>query len=466
MRSDILVVDDEVDIRQLVAGILEDEGHTTRLAKNSDEALEKIAERRPSLIFLDIWMQGSTHDGLELLDIIKQQNPDLPVVMISGHGNIETAVSAIKRGAYDFIEKPFKADRLVLVTTRALEASQLRREVNELRSKSGFESGVVGSSQAIVQLRAVLERVAKANSRVLITGPSGSGKELTARSMHNMSNRAESPFIVLNAAALEPERWEIELFGTEDHGAGERKVGLLEESHGGTLYIDEVADMPYETQGKILRVLVEQNFTRVGGGARIHVDVRIFSSSSRNLEAAIRDGSFREDLFHRLNVVPIRVPGLAERRTDIPELVDHFVKQIARATGLPARTVGADALAIIQSHDWPGNVRQLRNNIERLMILADGDPDSEITAEMLPAEVGTMLPPIPSGTGAEKLMAMALRDARELFEREYLVAQIERFGGNISKTAEFIGMERSALHRKLKSLGVGANEKPGDPVEA
>lgn len=466
MHSDILVVDDEVDIRQLVAGILEDEGHTTRLAKNSDEALEKIAERRPSLIFLDIWMQGSTHDGLELLDIIKEQNPDLPIVMISGHGNIETAVSAIKRGAYDFIEKPFKADRLILIATRALETSQLKREVHELRSKTGFESGLVGSSQIVVQLKAVLERVSKANSRVLITGPSGAGKELAARTMHNMSNRAKSPFIVLNAAALDPERWEIELFGTEEQGAGERKIGLLEEAHGGSLYIDEVADMPYETQGKILRVLVEQNFTRVGGGARIHVDVRIFSSSSRDLESAIRDGNFREDLFHRLNVVPIRVPSLGERRTDIPELAHHFVKQIARATGLPARKIGADALAIIQSHDWPGNIRQLRNNIERLMILADGDPDTEITADMLPTEVGSMLPPIPSGTGAEKLMAMALRDARELFEREYLMAQIERFGGNISKTAEFIGMERSALHRKLKSLGVGANEKPGDRVEA
>ncbi len=464
MHSDILVVDDEIDIRELVAGILEDEGNNTRLAAHSEEALEKIAERRPSLVFLDIWLQGSKHDGLELLDIIKKQNPELPVVMISGHGNIETAVSAIKRGAYDFIEKPFKADRLILVAARALETSQLKREVNELREKSGFESGVVGSSPGVVQLRSVLTRVAKANSRVLISGPSGAGKELAARSMHNMSSRAQAPFIVLNAAALDPERWEIELFGTEELNEGERKVGLLEEAHGGSLYIDEVADMPFETQGKILRVLVEQNFTRVGGGARIHVNVRIFSSSSRDLESEIRDGNFREDLFHRLNVVPIRVPSLAERRTDIPELVEHFVQQIARATGLPARRIGSDAIAIIQSHDWPGNIRQLRNNVERLLILADGDADTPISAEMLPVEIGTMLPPIPSGTGAEKLMAMALRDARELFEREYLVAQIERFGGNISKTAEFIGMERSALHRKLKSLGVGATERTGDAL--
>ena len=353
-----------------------------------------------------------------------------------------------------------------MIATRALETSQLKREVQELRSVSGFETGVIGSSQIISQLRSVLERVAKSNSRVLITGPSGAGKELAARSMHELSSRAHAPFVVLNAAALDPDRWEIELFGTEEQSDGDRRVGLLEEAHGGTLYIDEVADMPIKTQGKILRVLVEQNFTRVGGGARVHVDVRILSSSSRNIETAIRNGDFREDLFHRLNVVPIRVPGLNERRTDIPELVEHFIKLIARATGLPTRIIGDDAMAIIQSHDWPGNVRQLRNNVERLMILADGDPETAITIDMLPSEVGTALPPVPSGTGAEKLMAMPLREARELFEREYLIAQIERFGGNISKTAMFIGMERSALHRKLKSLGVGANERPDEPVEA
>jgi len=466
MRSDILVVDDEVDIRELVAGILEDEGHTTRLAKDSDEALEKIAERRPGLIFLDIWLQGSKHDGLELLDIIKEEHPEIPIVMISGHGNIETAVSAIKRGAYDFIEKPFKADRLVLVAARALENSILKREVRDLKSLSGYETGIVGDSHAVQQLKSVLERVAKANSRVLFSGPSGAGKELAARTMHGMSHRAPAPFVVLNAAALDPERWEIELFGTEEQSTAGRRTGLLEDAHGGTLYIDEVADMPYETQGKILRVLVEQNFTRIGGSNRIDVDVRIFSSSSRNLETAIEAGRFREDLFHRLNVVPIRIPALSERKNDIPALVEHFISQISRSTGLPERKISGDAMAVLQSHDWPGNIRQLRNNIERVMILAEGTPDTEITPDMLPGDVGATLPPTPNGAGAEQLMAMALRDARELFEREYLAAQIERFGGNISKTAEFVGMERSALHRKLKSLGIGANGKPDNQVEA
>jgi len=459
MRSDILIVDDEADIRELVAGILRDEGHATRLAKDSDEALKQIEARRPGLVFLDIWLQGSRLDGLELLGVIKENDSELPVVIISGHGNIETAVSAIKRGAYDYIEKPFKADRLVLVAQRSLEASNLKREVRDLRVRTGAESRLIGSSLAVSHLRSAIEKVARTNSRVLITGPSGSGKELTARTLHAMSNRAGGPFVVLNAAAMEPERMEIELFGTEEAPGHPRSIGALEAAHGGTLYIDEVADMPRETQAKILRVLVDQDFLRVGGSTRVHVDVRIVSSSCRDLEKDIQDGRLREDLYHRLSVVPIRVPGLAERRDDIPELVDYFMSQISRATGLAVRRVGGDAMAVIQSHDWPGNIRQLRNNVERLMILAGGDPDSVITADLLPAEVGGALPPSPNGAGAEQLMAMPLREAREVFEREYLIAQISRFGGNISKTAEFVGMERSALHRKLKSLGVGNHER-------
>jgi two-component system, NtrC family, nitrogen regulation response regulator NtrX len=459
MRSDILIVDDEADIRELVAGILKDEGHTTRLAADSDQALKEIEARRPGLIFLDIWLQGSRLDGLDLLDLIKKDNPELPVVIISGHGNIETAVSAIKRGAYDYIEKPFKADRLVLVAQRALEASSLKREVKDLKVRTGAETRLVGSSLAVNQLRAQIEKVARTNSRILITGPSGCGKELSARTLHAMSNRADGPFLVLNAAAMEPDRMEVELFGTEENPRGQSMVGALEAAHGGTLYIDEVADMPRETQAKILRVLVDQNFLRVGGSARVHVDVRIISSSSRDLDKEIRNGRLREDLYHRLSVVPIRVPSLAERRDDIPELVDHFMAQISRATGLAIRKVGGDAMAVIQSHDWPGNVRQLRNNVERLMILVGGDPDTVITADLLPAEVGGTLPPSPNGAGAEQLMAMPLREAREFFEREYLIAQISRFGGNVSKTAEFVGMERSALHRKLKSLGVGTQER-------
>ncbi|MCL2453094.1 MAG: sigma-54 dependent transcriptional regulator, partial [Alphaproteobacteria bacterium] len=393
-------------------------------------------------------------DGLQLLKIIKDQNPALPVVMISGHGNIETAVSAIKLGAYDFIEKPFKADRLVLVAERALEASRLRREVTELRTHAGRSNKIVGQSTVVNQLRQVIERVGPANSRVLITGSPGAGKELAARCIHDTSARTNGPFVTLNSALIEPETMEMELFGAEAREGSPRKIGALEEAHGGTLYLDEIADMPRETQGKILRVLVEQHFLRVGGSTRVHVDVRIISSSSRDLPKLIAEGALREDLFHRLAVVPIRVPSLSERRDDIFELINYFMDQLSITTGMPKRVIAEDAMAVLQSHDWPGNIRQLRNNVERLMILAGGDPEVPITAEMLPAEIGALVPSTPNGSGGEKLMGLALREAREVFEREYLVAQLNRFGGNISRTAEFIGMERSALHRKLKSLQV------------
>jgi two-component system nitrogen regulation response regulator NtrX len=454
MAADILIVDDEADIREGVAGILSDEGHSTRTAKNSDEALAAIEARRPHLVFLDIWMQGSRLDGLQLLQIVKEQHPTLPVVMISGHGNIETAVSAIKFGAYDFIEKPFKADRLVLVADRALEASRLKREVTELRARAGATNRIVGKSSTINQLRQVIERVASANSRIMVTGASGVGKELIARVIHEASPRAQGPFVVLNAANITPDSMEVELFGVEAGDSRSRKVGALEEAHGGTLYLDEVCDMPRETQNRILRVLVDQNFQRVGGATRVNVDVRIISSTGRDIAAAITDGAFREDLFHRLSVVPIRAPSLSERREDIPELVEFFMDQLSASTGMARRVIAADAMAVLQSHDWPGNIRQLRNNVERLMILASGEPDAEITAEMLPSEIGALVPSTPNGSGGEKLMSLPLREAREVFEREYLVAQINRFGGNISRTAEFIGMERSALHRKLKSLSI------------
>ena len=454
MAQDILIVDDEADIRNIVSGILSDEGYLTRTAKNSDEALAAIEARRPHLAFLDIWLQGSRLDGLQLLQVVKEAHPALPVVMISGHGNIETAVSAIKMGAYDFIEKPFKADRLVLVAERALEASRLKREVNDLRMRTGAVSRIVGNSSATNQLRQVIERVAPANSRVLVTGAPGSGKELVARSIHEASPRAAAPFVVINSATITPEMMEVELFGVEGKDGRNRKVGALEEAHGGTLYLDEIADMPKETQGKILRVLVDQNFQRVGGATRVHVDVRIISSSSRDLPRLIAEGALREDLFHRLCVVPIRVPSLSEHREDIPALIDFFMEQVSNSTGMPRRRIAEDAMAVLLSHDWPGNIRQLRNNVERLMILAAGDSDAEITSDMLPSEVGALVPATPNGSGGEKLMSLSLRDAREVFEREYLVAQISRFGGNISRTAEFIGMERSALHRKLKSLGI------------
>jgi two-component system nitrogen regulation response regulator NtrX len=465
MAADILIVDDEADIRELIGGILEDEGYEARLAADSDSALQAITDRKPSMVVLDIWLQGSRLDGLELLEVVKDRHPDLPVVIISGHGNIETAVSAIKRGAYDYIEKPFKADRLVLVVGRALENSRLRRENEDLRGRTGADSELIGNSAAMRQLRATLKKVAPTNSRVLIIGAMGSGKELTARVLHAWSHRSEAPFVILPAATMAPERIEAELFGTEDPSGGVQRTGALEEAHGGTLYIDEVADMPVETQGKVVRALVEQTFLRVGGTKKVRVDVRIVSSTSRDLESLIAQGRFREDLFHRLSVVPVRVPTLSERREDIVDLVEHFVKQYSVVSGQPRRNIAQDALAILQMHEWPGNVRQLRNNVERLLILVGGDVGTEITAAMMPADLDATIATQVNGAGAEHLMAMPLRDAREAFERDYLAAQLGRFGNNISKTAAFVGMERSALHRKLKLLGIGASARAEDGVE-
>ncbi len=453
MKADILIVDDEQDIREIVAGILEDEGHETRTAHDSDSALAAISDRAPRLVFLDIWLQGSKLDGLALLDEIQTMHPGMPVVMISGHGNIETAVSAIKRGAYDYIEKPFKADRLVLIAERALETSALKMEVKDLKRRSSETRELIGSSTAINSLRQTINRVSPTNSRILITGPSGSGKELVARTIHANSARAKGPFVVINAAAITPSRMETELFGTEPNG-GERKVGALEQAHGGILYIDEIADMPLETQTKILRVLVDQEFERVGGVRRVKVDVRIISSTAFNLEELIEAKRFRRDLMNRLAVVPIEVPPLADRREDIPMLVQTFMKQISEHTGIRPKFIGDDAMAVLQAHDWPGNIRQLRNNIERLMILTRDEPDDMVIGvDKLPSEIGENLPRAPTSDDAH-IMALPLREARERFERDYLLAQISRFGGNISRTAEFVGMERSALHRKLKSLGV------------
>ncbi len=452
MALDILVVDDELDIRELVAGVLEDEGYETRTAADSGAALEAIATRRPSLVLLDVWLQGSRLDGLELLDEIKRRDPSIPVLVISGHGNLDTAVAAIRRGASDFIEKPFEAERLLLLVARATETERLRREVASLRVSAGRESDLTGSSGSINGVRATLKRVAATGSRVLIMGPAGVGKEVAARLLHGWSNRVQAPFVIVSAARMTPERVEEELFGVEEGGDLVRP-GLLEQAHGGTLFLDEIADMPVATQARILRVLTDQSFSRIGGTRIVKVDVRVVSATSRELTQEIAEGRFREDLYYRLNVVPVLIPALAERREDIPALVEHFMAHYAVDRRVPTPEIAADAMVALQSYDWPGNVRQLRNVVERTIILAPGDRIGRIDLDLLPAEVLGDQGDLGSGGGGT-IMGAPLREARETFEREYLRVQIRRFSGNISRTASFIGMERSALHRKLKLLGI------------
>ncbi len=452
MALDILIVDDERDIRDLVAGVLSDEGYECRTAADSTSALAAVDARRPSLVLLDVWLHGSAMDGLEVLDEIKKREPELPVIIFSGHGNIDTAVSAVSRGAMDFIEKPFEAEKLLMLVQRATETERLRRENTRLRE--GFTRGeeFTGNSIAINAVRATLKRVATTGSRVMISGPGGSGKEVAARLLHAWSTRADSAFVIVNSARITPERFEQELFGEESDGKLVRP-GLLELADGGTLYLDEVADMPLSTQARILRVLTEQSFVRVGGNRQIAVDVRVVSSTSRDLAGEMEEKNFREDLFYRLNVVPVAIPSLAERRDDIPALADHFFTRYAAEQGISPPDISVDAVAALQSYDWPGNVRQLRNVVERTVILTPRDRLSTVEADMLPSEVtGGRLG---GGSGISAMMGVPLREARESFEREYLTIQIRRFSGNISKTASFIGMERSALHRKLKLLGMG-----------
>jgi two-component system, NtrC family, nitrogen regulation response regulator NtrX len=453
MSLDILVVDDERDIRELVAGVLEDEGYATRGAADSDSALEAIAERRPSLVLLDVWLHGSRLDGLELLDEIKRRDPSLPVLVISGHGNLDTAVAAIRRGASDFIEKPFEAERLLLLVERATETERLRREVASLRASAGRDADLTGTSGAINSVRATLKRVASTGSRVLITGGPGVGKEIAARLLHGWSQRSPAPFVIVSAARMTPERVEEELFGVEEGGDLVRP-GLFEQAHGGTLFLDEIADMPIATQARILRVLTDQSFNRVGGTRVVKVDVRVVSATARDLQTEIAAARFREDLYYRLNVVPVNIPPLTERREDIPALVEHFVAHYASERRVPTPEVAPDAMVALQSYEWPGNVRQLRNVVERTVILAPGDRIGRIDLDLLPPEVLGRQGDLGNGMGANAIMGTPLKEARETFEREYLRVQIRRFSGNISRTAHFIGMERSALHRKLKLLGI------------
>jgi two-component system nitrogen regulation response regulator NtrX len=458
MALDILVVDDEADIRELVAGVLEDEGMTTRTAADSDRALTAIDDRRPSLVLLDVWLEGSRLDGLALLDEIKKRDPTLPVLVISGHGNLDTAVAAIRRGAADFIEKPFEAERLIHLVHRAAETHRLRQENEDLKAQLGQTDELHGISPAINNVRATLKRVAGTGSRVLIFGPAGVGKEVAARLLHNWSGRANAPFVVLACASMEPDTVERELFGVERDGVV-IQTGLLERAHGGTLLLDEIADMPLTTQGKILRVLTEQSFVRIGGARQVHVDVRIVSSTARDLAEEMAQKRFREDLFYRLNVVPVTIPPLAERRGDIVVLARHFLVVQAAARRVACPEISADALAALQACNWPGNVRQLRNVIERVMILAPQARLECIEIDLLPPEVLGEGREAPAGA---ILMGASLREAREAFEREYLRVQIRRFAGNVSRTATFIGMERSALHRKLKLLGLAEGKADDD----
>jgi|SRR5271165_1985714 len=462
MAHEILIVDDEPDIRLLIDGTLRDEGYETRQAADSDAAIAAFRARRPSLVILDVWLQGSKLDGLGILRSLHSEEPQVPVVMISGHGTIEMAVTAIQHGAWDFLEKPFKSDRLLLVMRRALEAAALERENAELRLRAGPETRLTGDSAAISAVRAQIERVAPTGSRVLISGPAGSGKEVAARMIHARSRRADNPFVMLNCATLAPARFEEELFGLEagsDAMLNPRRAGVLERAHGGTLLLDEVSDMPLETQGKIVRALQDQTFERLGGSQRVKVDVRVIATTNRDLQNEIAAGRFREDLYYRLAVVPLRIPALKERREDVPALAQYFLHRSAEASGIPVRELSADALAALQAYEWPGNVRQLRNLIDWLLIMAPGTAADAIRADMLPPEIGSQAPALLSIDPAADIMGLPLREARDLFETQYLQAQLLRFGGNISRTAQFVGMERSALHRKLKQLGVNSDER-------
>jgi len=461
MSMDVLVVDDEDDIRELIAEILSDEGFTSREAGSSDVALKKLAERVPGLVVLDIWLQGSELDGLGILEIMQSKYPGVPVIMISGHGNIETAVTAIKMGAYDFIEKPFTAEKLMHIVRRTLEVSRLRNENQELKVRGKAENKLIGSSAAINTTRQTIEKAAPTNSRILITGEEGTGKEVVARMIHERSARKKGSFVVMNAASLLPSQVDTELFGVEDSNptGGAAKLGLFEKSHGGTLFIDEIADMQWETQGRILKTLQEQSFERVRGNKRVTVDVRVIAASNRDLKAEMAAGRFREDLYYRLNIVPIHMPALRERREDIPELCNYFMKRAAEAAGLPARYFSEDAMAVLQAYSWPGNVRHLRNIMEWLLIMSPGENGKPVDVDMLPPELLETHSTIMHPDDNNAIMSLPLREAREIFERQYLSAQIARFGGNISKTSAFIGMERSALHRKLKMLGIHSDEK-------
>ena len=463
MSLDVLVVDDEKDIRDLISDILKDDGYNPIAANDSTTALEAVNDRVPAAVILDIWLQGSQLDGLGILENLKKNHPDLPVIMISGHGNIETAINSIKLGAYDYIEKPFKEDRLLRLVKRAIETASLKNENEQLKIRGGFENKLIGNSTALNNLKNTILRVASTESRVLINGPAGCGKEVTARIIHQQSNRKNGPFIVLNAASISPDRVEEELFGIEEQsGNGQtqkRKIGTFEKAHGGTLFLDEVADMPLSTQGKILRFLQDNSFERIGSTRKIHLNARVISATNRDLKEEIAKGKFREDLYYRLNVVPLTVPSLSERKGDLVPLVNYFVKRCSDVLGLTPRVINNSAIAAMEMYSWPGNVRQLKNAIEWMLIMAPDDNSIELDSTMLPPDIISNSPLSESGILNAEMLSLSLRSAREVFEKQYLTAQLDRFNGNVSKTAIFVGMERSAFHRKIKSLNINNNEE-------
>jgi two-component system nitrogen regulation response regulator NtrX len=463
MVTDILIVDDERDIRSLISMTLEDEGYATKQAAGAAEARSLLLSEPPKLAILDIWMRESDMDGLELLEWTKSIYPDLPTLMISGHGTIETAVRAIRIGAYDFIEKPFKEERLLMMVARALESAKLLRENSELKARitDAVVPELIGKSNIVRGIRQSIDKIAPTASRVLVNGPSGSGKELAARCIHNKSDRKDECFVVANCARLSSERVDAELFGSESLQSHRRVVGLFEQAHKGTLYFDEICDLPPETQGKIVRAVNEQRFRRVGGNTEVVVDVRVISASSRDLAAEISAGRLREDLYYRLGVVPLTMPPLAQRREDIPLLAKHFTALVAKRLGVLPFKISDEVLAAMQGYSWPGNVRQIHNVIETMLILAPNDRDEPIDLDLLPSEIHNMTR---SGDENEMdtLMGLPLRGAREEFERAYLVTQLHRFDGNVSRVASFIGMERSALHRKLKALNIASDYQEGE----
>lgn len=468
-KGNVLIVDDEEDIRTLVADILDDEGYQTRAVADASSFYNAIHDDLPDLVILDIWLQNSAEDGIDILKNFKSSYPDIPVVMISGHGTIETAVESIKFGAYDFIEKPFKSDRLLVLVQRAIETRALREENKSLKQRIDGPSRLIGDSSAMSQVRQILEKAAPTNSRVLITGEPGTGKDIAAKVLHQQSRRADKPFMVVNCAILQPDRLEAELFGTEVNrgGTGEVVRGVLENASGGTLFLDEISDMPLETQGKIIRVIQDQTFHRVGGRDEINVDVRIVASSNQDLQKAMQNGNFRQDLYYRLSVVPVHIPPLRERQNDIPQLCDYFIEQYAKTSGTPPRHLSEATIAAIQGYDWPGNVRQLKNAIEWIMIMTTTPVEQKIKPDQLPPQImGGNAQPDSKSISHKDIAGMSLKQAREQFEREYLDMQISRFGGNISKTAAFVGMERSALHRKLKSLDLKTSSPHNETDDA